>query len=323
MKEFTVTYRDNEGRRVSESFKAEDRAALFRMLQEKEINAMNIAEGVPRRQPSSRRPPSRTVTWMTRISVALAVIGSAVLLTVLLGKKPEQLPPQVKPPPAKKAVRAEKPAAAPVPKPAAALSPRQEPPEPPPQKVGETRNGYILLPSGRLHRVRGVVTNTASSVKSKYAIFKHPSENVLAGILMAKPGQAMVGTPRYNGRFTENFLKSLSEPILISDDDPADIRDLKNAMIEVKKELMAAHERGEDIEEIVLDARRECQEMAQYRHKLEVSIHEFAKKEEGLTSKDVDDYIAAANEMLAKKGIAPLNPSAIIRIKMKLKEPEN
>ena len=94
-------------------------------------------------------------------------------------------------------------------------------------------------------------------------------------------------------------------------------------MIETRQVLKAAHDRGEDIEEIILNARKECQEMARYKHKLEAAMHESINKNNNMTSKDVDDYIAAANEMLAREGIAPLKPSAIMRIKLKLNKSEN
>ena len=322
MREFAVTYRDQNGQRVTESVKAENREALFKVLKGRNIHALGIKEGASRPSASRGRSGARRVGWGPKALAALAFAGIVAALWMTFWREAAVPAPQVKPPAAKPAKKpVEVPAKAPKQKlvtPVAVPAPS----EPPPQRVGETRDGYILLPSGRRHRVKGVVTNSTSVVKSKYAIFKHPSENILAGILMSKPGQGMVGTPHYNGKFTQNFLESLSEPIVVNDDDPDDVKELKRALTEVKKELKAAHDRGEDIEEIVLDARMECQELARYRHQLEVSIHEFAKKEEGITEKDIDDYVAAANEMLAQKGIAPLKLTTISRIKLKLKESE-
>lgn len=188
-----------------------------------------------------------------------------------------------------------------------------------PTEVGQTKNGYIKLPNGRLHRVVGVHTNSSVVVKDKYAIFDHPSENVLAAILTIEPGQTLVGTPDYRGAFKEDFLKSLSEPIIVKEDDPADVKEVKRALVEAKADLKAAYDRGEDIEDIVIRSREEFQHLAQYKQDLRVEVLKYAERED-VTSEDLDDFVNAANKMLEKKGIAPLRNSALTRIKLRMKE---
>ena len=135
-----------------------------------------------------------------------------------------------------------------------------------PTKVGEEVNGYIKLPSGRIHKVKGVITNSSASVShAKYAIFDYHCENEIAGILSAVPGQGAVGTPVYNGKFKKEFLESLKHPIIVNDDDTPEQAELKRAVIEAKIELKDALDRGEDIEKLMLDARKELQELSIYK----------------------------------------------------------
>ena len=186
----------------------------------------------------------------------------------------------------------------------------------PPQKVGEIRDGKILMPSGELHVIRGEVTNTFSRSKGKWAIFGNPSENVIAATLCTVPGETLVGTIRFNGNFTKSFLKSLTTPIVVHEDDPDDVKALKRAVIEAKITLKEAYDRGEDIEQIIIDSREESQRMAQYKQQLRSDLFRVAK--EAAAPEDVDDALSAANIMLEDKGISPIEPGPLTRIKMKL-----
>ena len=204
-------------------------------------------------------------------------------------------------------------------KPAAAKPTTYEKPkELPPQRVGEIRDGKMLLQSGRLHPVKGVTTGKVERAWS--SIFPHPSENIIAGLLAAKPGAAFVGTPHYNGRFTQNFLKSLEEPIIVSRDDPEEIQQLKRAVIAAKIELKAAYDRGENIEEVLQESREELQRMSRYKQELKADIYQYTHKTEGITEQDVDDYIAAANTLLEAKGIAPIKKNWLTGLKLRMNQ---
>ena len=194
-----------------------------------------------------------------------------------------------------------------------------------PTKVGETVNGYIKLPSGRIHRVLGVVTNSATaSIKGKYEIFDHACENEIAGFLSMEPGQGLVGTPRYNGRFKRDFLESLKHPIIVSKDDSPEDAALKRNVIQAKIELKEALDRGEDIEQIMLDTRREMQDLARYKQELKQQMHEMVKSSEGeMTTEEMQDLLDAANKMLDAKGIAPMTFGPLTRRKiMMMREQE-
>lgn len=316
MKQWTVNYRGNGGKQTSLVIEAEDRKGVLAELKKRGISATSIHEGVAKK--SSSASPMRGL-----VAGALVVVIAVVAMYFIFknNAKPEA-------PKESKKARAitELPTPAPRPKPApvvAEVKP-EKPKELPPQKVGETRDGYIKLPSGRLHKVKGVITNTTAAVKGKYEIFDHHSENEIACLLTIQPGEGLVGTPRYNGRFTKDFLESLKTPIIVTADDSPEDAELKRNMIQAKIELKAAYDRGEDIEQIMLDTRKEYQKLSIFKMDMRQAINEY-KQQEGVTDDDVEIYVQAANKLLEEKGIAPLKMGPITMQKirmMKLQERE-
>jgi len=203
-----------------------------------------------------------------------------------------------------------------------APAPEPEKPDPNarPTRPGQKLNGYVMLASGRLHKVKGErVYDPSETSKPKYAIFKHPSENIIAGLLSVKPGNMLVGTPRYNGKIIEDFSKSLFDPIEISPDDSDEDKELKRLVQEAKENLRAEMNAGKDIEQILMDERAECQRLAQYKQTLKRSVYEEMRKDD-VTEADIEDYVQAANKLLEQKGIAPLELGPISRVKLKKKE---
>ena len=324
---YLITYRGKDGKPDQVQIEASDRNAVFEELSKRGIRAMRVEETngkvKPGKPPSARgaKPPSvgrGLVAGILVIAVALGVFwffsrSNSEAPTAKENKKPAKIA-EVTPD---------------LSAPAKAKEPAQEPPKPidpnaRPTKVGETLNGYIKLPSGRLHRVRGVVTNSASaSIKGKYEIFDHPCENEIAGFLAMEPGQGLVGTPRYNGRFTRDFLESLKHPIVVSPDDSPEDAALKRAVTQAKIDLKDAYDRGEDIEQIMLDTRREMQDLARYKQELKQQLHEMVKGDAEMSTEEMERLVDAANQMLDAKGIAPMTFGPLTRRKIMLMREQN
>ena len=322
MKQWTVIYREKSGLKTSVVIEAEDRAGVFAELKQRGINAISITEGAVKAKSSLGGGVTPKSVWGVVTAMVVAAIGVVVWLSFSTDDKVE-----IEEAPKPKAVKT------PAPMPEKPKPVKVEKPEEPapvkidpnarPTKVGETVNGYIKLPSGRLHKVRGVITNSVSAIqtKGKYEIFEHHCENEIACLLTIQPGQGLVGTPRYNGRFTKEFLESLKKPIVINDDDSEEDKELKRNVNLAKQELKAAYDRGEDIEKIMLDTRREYQDLAMYKQELRQLIYEY-KKTENPSDQDVEDYVTAANKLLEAKGIAPLNIGPISRRKLMMMREE-
>ena len=199
----------------------------------------------------------------------------------------------------------------------AIVTPKPVDPNARPTKIGEILNGYVKMPSGRLHKIKGEITNDFTHIKGKYAIFEHSSDNQIAGLLSVSPGTPVMPIKSLNGNFTKDFLESLKHPIIVTKDDAPDVAELKRAVNEAKIELKAAYDRGEDIEQIVLNSRAELHKMALYKRDLQEQLSEM-KRNKDITENDLELAFEAANKMLESKGISPTLQSPLTRQKMKM-----
>ena len=185
-----------------------------------------------------------------------------------------------------------------------------------PTKVGEVVNGYVMLPSGRIHKPTGVVTNRVADYgKSKYSIFESRSDNEIAGILMMKPGDAVVGLKRYDRWFTKQFLKSIETPIDVSPDDEPWQADLKRNVIQARAELKEAYDRGEDIAAIMSESRQQLQDLSKYKQAIKQLYAQNRKECE--TDAEVGELQRAVNIMLEEKGCAPIDFTPLTKLNLK------
>ena len=164
------------------------------------------------------------------------------------------------------------------------------------------------------HRPPAAYTNRSSQTEAPpaYAIFEHQCDNAMAAMLTMPPGATAVGDPGYERWFTQDFLKSLETPIIVTKDDTPEQAQLKRDLIQVKIDLKARYDAGEDIAEIMSQTRREMQQLSIYKNEIEASFREMVHKP-GLTDEDYEDCLKAANMMLDQKGIAPLKPGPLAK----------
>ena len=300
-----VIFRDKDAKQKTEFFEADSRHQLFAKLSELKINPIKIEQAA-------------NIKAVRKINIpSIALIVAALLVCVLSffyfynNKEEKKIeapkPAQVKQKQAvKPTVVTEKPVAKKV------EQPKPVDPNARPTKSCEVVNCYIKLPSGRIHKISGVVTNSiASRPKPKYQIFKRNCNNEIAAYLTMKPGDTLVGTPVYNGRFKREFLASLEEPIIVGEEDSPEDAQLKRDVIAARLELKDAMDRGEDIEQIMLDTRKEMQRLMVAKMQLKQIFHEERKKCE--TERDVEELFNACNKMLEEKGIAPLTYGPITK----------
>ena len=181
-------------------------------------------------------------------------------------------------------------------------------------------------PDGRLKehsRYVKVITNKVSKANMpvEEQTFSNHAEQDIAALLIMEPGDTIVGSgPTYGKAFVNQFLKSLETPIEFSDEDTPFQRDLKQSVIETKKDLKARYDAGEDIAKIMNDSFKELKELSLYRQELEDQVARIKKDKGGdLSDKDYQDLLGAANKMLEERGCKPLRASQIFERKMKIK----
>lgn len=149
--------------------------------------------------------------------------------------------------------------------------------------------------------------------KAPFAIFDHPSENLIASYLVLQPGQGLIGTPNLKG-VEEDFLESLKTPIIPTSEDSEEVADLKRAMNRTKIEIKERLDAGEKLADILLESHKEAQRLAQFKMTLQQELAANLRKD--ASKEEVEDFVAAANRILADKGIAPIKAGPIIRRKL-------
>lgn len=306
---FTVKYRTPDGATAEKVMEANDRGDCIAKCRGLNISPINISQGSSVKEARQNAQNRHKLSLVSAVAI-VAVIGAAFWFLLPQKKDPaEKKVPRRTPKTETKTVKRLTDAA-----PAATL-PEPEKKLPkwkyPVERTNEL-NEVELRKWRAMHRPPPGYTNTTSLTEAppRYAIFKHRSENEIAALLTMTPGETLVGTPTYTKRFTDDFLKSLETPIVVSEEDSPEDTELKLAMVETKIDLKARLDAGEDLGQILLDTRREYQELARYKMMLQHEIAEL-KKNPDATIQDVEDFVTAANQLLEQKGIAPLKLSPI------------
>ena len=127
-------------------------------------------------------------------------------------------------------------------------------------------------------------------------IFKHSSENTIAGILCSVPGDRFV-IDQLDPGFDKDFEQSLSSAIEIFDDDPDDIKEQKQSVIEAKKLLSEVLSKGESPGSALSAIIKDLNEIADYREKLEDNIRLLCNE---ASEEDIKVYLDEANKVLAE-----------------------
>ena len=143
-------------------------------------------------------------------------------------------------------------------------------------------------------------------------IFEHSSENDIAAIIELTPGD-MIIEGEYGEDFIADFRKSLEKEIKATEEDSDYVKDIKTAVIEVKKDLLARLNRGEDIAKYLTETRNDLHNLHQYREELRKQVVDLLDDGESVADSDVPDLIGAANTMLREKGIKELEDNEFVR----------
>lgn len=191
-----------------------------------------------------------------------------------------------------------------------------------PNGVLPDENGVLRWPSGaRYIEDYSFRENSINPYKGQKQLFKHGSEIHIATLLEAKPGNMIISGFEYGPEFDKNFLESLKEEIEFADDDTEEERRLKEDVIAVKKDFVAAIERGEKPSQIMQEAREELIQAFQYKHNLEQQLMAI-RQDPTMTEQDIVDAYDAANTMLERKGLPGFSTGVMKRRLEKLKQQE-
>ena len=165
---------------------------------------------------------------------------------------------------------------------------------------------------GGLRVVRKIVQPPEDQMNTSPRLFQNGAEHQIHSLLTIQPGQFVLGAKYNRISFEKNFKESLKHEIEILPTDTPDIVAEKEAVIEAKKTLKEAMDRGEDITKMMNEAREELGRLYRYRDELQRAAAEKLS-EEGTTDKDVGDYLDAMNAMLKEHDIKPIKQKELAR----------
>ena len=321
---FTVKYRTSNGSIAEKTVEAANRADCFAKCIAQGIVPVGVsndnnAPAASKRSSCNNGSKGGNLSRWVVCAIVLALAGGIVYFLVNGKSKPAR---ESAPTPEKtRQIASVQPAAAP--KPVAAPEKPKVEKKPKPQRVGEIRDGYRLLPSGRLHKVQGVITTGVSRVSIIEKTFKHDSDQMLAHLLVVKPGDTFIGDSEmiYAG-FAEAFKKAMAEPIVQEDDDDDYVKELKMGVNDLRNELSERIKAGEDIVKVMIETRNQMQELGHYRQELENQVIKLSG-EDGMTQKDYEDLLSAANQMLEERGSKPLELPTALKHTIRLRSFQN
>ena len=130
--------------------------------------------------------------------------------------------------------------------------------------------------------------------------FDHPSENFFS--LYARPGMP-VAPPPLPDHFEEDAMKALDEDIVVYDDDPAELEELKCIVAGIKEELRAFLKDGGTVLDFVEGLKMRQQEEEQIFSNARSKIYDLYK--EGDLDKAYLEWIEV-NKELVNQGILPV-----------------
>ena len=321
---FTVTYRDKDGAKAEIEIEAASRADCFAQCKARGIAPVGVKEGhargrtggasVPsaghgRSRQRAGRPLSR---WIAVAALCAAVLGGVWWWLGREDARPVE-PKASETPRAAKPLTAPKSAAKPavtnavaaatnVP-PSAAATVDKASGETPPRKLTMAERGIRVAKPRKSLRPRR---------------FKYAAEEHIAFFMETEPGAVIFGEIPYGPKFVEDFKASLKEPVAISPDDSEEVRQLKRAVQETKEELKTRMEAGEDVAQIMRDARKQLIELGGYKSALEEDLKKIARNGE-FNEEEFGKFVNAANKMLEAKGLSPIKPTRMMYKMLELK----
>jgi hypothetical protein len=170
--------------------------------------------------------------------------------------------------------------------------------------------------NGRVPNPEDFKNPTRISNRGNIHEFKHPIENEIAALIMTQPGEFLVGEPDYSN-LKQDFVNALLQPIEIGEDDNEVDKELKKNVEEIKRELAERVKGGEDLVEILKEARRELRQSAEYKRNLDEIVQEQLYNPE-ISDEDLTSTFEAANKMLEAKGIEPMSEKRILRARSRM-----
>ena len=311
---YSVTYRNKSGQRESKVFEAANRAELFRVLENEKISAIRVGEvnNLDTREKYTAITRFKIIFALTTLILAILGVGYYFIknkspIKQSVKKNVVSSTPKVKTTQTKPLKKAEQPS----PKEEKKVDPRYAVPE----GAYRDERGILRTPTGRriLEREPTRFLNMRSSDRPR--VFTASAEEDIAKLIVAKPGQFFIPGV-YGQRFINSFKKSLEQPTIILEEDSEETKELKRQVIEIKADLKARMDAGEDISKIMEETENELRAMSAYQKDLTSELKAL-RLDDSVSDDEFEDYVKAANILLKERGMGEIKMPKIHQARLK------
>jgi len=143
-------------------------------------------------------------------------------------------------------------------------------------------------------------------VRVPYDFMRHPCEQQVASLMSVEPGTYFVINPNYGKEFDDDFTKAFVDGTTVNADDSEEVRLIKENVSKTMQDLARiCREEGKKPSEVMTEYADSMYSLGQFQRNLEQELQKIYDAPE-LSDEEVKDFVAAANQMLEEKGIAPL-----------------
>ena len=313
---YSVIYRNKSGQRESKVFEAANRAELFRVLENEKISAIRIDE-------VNNLDTREKYTAITRFKIIFAL---TTLILVVLGVGYYFINDEEKTPIKQSAKKDVIPS---IPKIKAAQEKPPKKVELPSQKEEKKVDPRYAIPEGAYRDERGILrTPTGRRIlereptrflsmrsSNRPRVFTASAEEDIARLIVARPGQFFIPGV-YGQRFINSFKKSLEQPTIILEEDSEETKELKRQVIEIKADLKARMDAGEDISKIMEETENELRAMSAYQKDLTSELKAL-RLDDSVSDEEFEDYVKAANILLKERGMGEIKMPKIHQARLK------
>lgn len=144
-------------------------------------------------------------------------------------------------------------------------------------------------------------------VKVPHDYLEHHSERAIAGLVLAEPGTEFLDCPTYDARFNQDFQNSIIDKIVIKEDDSEEVRNVKQSVIDAKKEIVRiCKEEGKKPNEVMNEYGKMMYDLGKFDKELRRELNE-KRNDPSVSDEDLKDFFRAANKMREQRGLKPVS----------------
>ena len=255
-------------------------------------------------RPVKKRGGAKAPSMWKGVIAGLAIVVPLAVLLVWMFSGGEDAP-KAKPVKERAPVKAVKPAPAPIRRTAKPVSaPDAKPSVPPKPKepvvISCTTNGTIVRtlirkPDGKTHLKRRDLREPT---------FNNGSDQLLAMAAAVVPGEDAPPMP-ITPSVDKEFMESLKYNIVIKDDDPESVKQMKENVIDFRNQMIELVKDGGSVEDVLRKHQQMLQDSAEFRNSANLALRQLMEEDGDIEV--AKEYVRKVNALLAEKGIKPLD----------------